>query len=62
MPPGDLVGWRVGLDRAREVDVVSLLQVPRVQVAAEGEVDLGGNWKKKKIVTMGHLVLDGLKS
>lgn len=41
MPPGDLVGGRVGPDGAAEVDVVALLQVPRVDHAAEGQVHRG---------------------
>ena len=35
VPPGDVVGRRVGLDVALEVDVVALLDVLRVQAGPE---------------------------
>ena len=46
MPPGELVGGRIGLDGAAEVDVVALLKVLGVHHAAQGQLHARGDWKK----------------
>ncbi len=47
VPPRDLVCRRIGLDDAREVDVVPFLQIARVHHSAEGESDVWRNCNKR---------------
>jgi hypothetical protein len=57
MPPGQLVGRRVGVDSAREVDVVVFLQVLSVHHPAQGQFDTGRNCGKQRRI---HTIFDSV--
>ena len=48
MPPSELVGGRVGLDLAGEVEVVPLLQIVGIHHTSQGEFHFGWNWNRKR--------------
>ena len=63
VPPGELVCRRVGLDGAREVDVVALFQVLRVHHPPQGELHRGSNCRKRNTPLGGTIntQIEGLK-
>ena len=50
--PHDVVGVGPGLDVTLEVDVIALLQVGRVQGAADTQGNAGGIWKRVKNILL----------
>jgi len=47
VPPGEFVGWRIGLHCAVEEDVVALLKIVGVEHVSEREFHRGGNCDKR---------------